>query len=943
MTSSAGINTDVRGFQYKHGDRPLEGFTIQRAAGRGGFGEVYYGISDGGREVALKLIHTYEQIELRGISHCMNLKSPHLVTIFDVKYGLDGRPWVIMEFVSGPSLRELLDAAPSGLGISKAAFFLREIAKSLTYLHDCGIVHRDLKPGNIFYENGYVKIGDYGLSKAILAGQNSGQTITVGTVHYMAPEIGDGHYDKGIDLYALGALLYEMLTGQVPFFGASPTEVLMKHLSAQVDLSAIEEPFATVIRKAMAKNPTERYQSAQEMVEAVFGSEHVRNSVSHFAPESLSMVAGHVARRLPVDASFATSSSITSQPDRDVWGQFGQRMHLLVNQGVEAALKPCRRFGRRFDRFMGERTGERINDNPDPTIPPPYANPQPILSALEDPVSGPQRRALAGVVIGLIAVGAGLSGKSGGVAATTLFAMLAILGGTFGVLYGTRRIAPGLPLEPRLLSKLAVGGFAGLCAALFSLQVALVSQRLSPNLGESWLAILACVFILDWKRRTSADRPARVDLGRVVAALILGGIAGAIIDGAAPLVAGIVAGISLAAQIASPWNPNSATQPMRPQRGDDRAAPFATPLPPQSSNETPQEAASAGLLAVPVTANHSQVPTLPLRPVSNFGRVTWLFFFTGAATLGLFLFGMLIARVEKSDDGQAMMFGFAVLSTVVAGLCLQRSFATTFTGFWPYLFRPLLQIFCIGSIVVSLSFLTIGRMHHGDTPPAIFFIVFPAVALMVLTFFSRSGGSMSQMTPAIPSRHEVAPTIDDFSLARVAGGAGRLIASAVALAVLLAAVLLAVAVTADLPGLFNSNLVDADLRKELQQTFGNSDWPRLFRILASIVSFILAIAAIAILMQVRKRSGVIHMLRAPAAAGLLFAAIVVLGRALPAWSELKPTDNRWELADQYFKHFRNYGAVAAAIPLLLAMLLLMWPASRARASRPANTQQEASR
>src|SRR4029078_6690866 len=157
------------------------------------------------------------------------LKSPHLVSIFDVKHNAENKPFVIMEYVSGPSLRQLLDESPSALGEQKSAFFLREIAKGLTYLHDCGIVHRDLKPGNIFYENGYVKIGDYGLSKAIMPGHNSGQTITVGTVHYMAPEIGDGRYDKGIDIYALGALLYEMLSGQVPFFGASPAEVLMKH------------------------------------------------------------------------------------------------------------------------------------------------------------------------------------------------------------------------------------------------------------------------------------------------------------------------------------------------------------------------------------------------------------------------------------------------------------------------------------------------------------------------------------------------------------------------------------------------------------------------------------------------------------------------------------------------------------------------------------------
>src|SRR6266403_1183862 len=97
----------MRGYQYKHGDRPLEGYTIQRGAGRGGFGEVYYAISDSGREVALKVVHTYEQIEIRGISQCMNLKSPHLVTIFDVRYGVDSRPWVIMEYVGGPSLRQL--------------------------------------------------------------------------------------------------------------------------------------------------------------------------------------------------------------------------------------------------------------------------------------------------------------------------------------------------------------------------------------------------------------------------------------------------------------------------------------------------------------------------------------------------------------------------------------------------------------------------------------------------------------------------------------------------------------------------------------------------------------------------------------------------------------------------------------------------------------------
>src|SRR3954463_15405398 len=99
----------MRGYRYKHGDRPLPGYTIQRAAGRGGFGEVYYALSDSGREVALKVVHAYEEVELRGISQCMNLKSPHLVSIFDVRHADDGQPVVIMEYITGPSLRELLD------------------------------------------------------------------------------------------------------------------------------------------------------------------------------------------------------------------------------------------------------------------------------------------------------------------------------------------------------------------------------------------------------------------------------------------------------------------------------------------------------------------------------------------------------------------------------------------------------------------------------------------------------------------------------------------------------------------------------------------------------------------------------------------------------------------------------------------------------------------
>ena len=282
-------------FTFKYGDRPLDGFMIQRGVGRGGFGEVYYAVSDGGREVALKYLRDNPAIELRGVSHCMNLKSPHLVTVFDVKQNAEGEYFIIMEYVQGPSLRDLLIAEPSGLGPQKAAFFIRELAKGLGYLHERGIVHRDMKPGNIFYEDGYVKIGDYGLSKFISVSRHSAQTASVGTVHYMAPEIGSGNYHRGIDIYALGVMLYEILLGRVPYEGATMGEVLMKHLMGQPEVEGLPEPFGRVIRKALAKDPADRYQTVEEMAGELFAVKSVKEGLASFEASSLSVAAERAA------------------------------------------------------------------------------------------------------------------------------------------------------------------------------------------------------------------------------------------------------------------------------------------------------------------------------------------------------------------------------------------------------------------------------------------------------------------------------------------------------------------------------------------------------------------------------------------------------------------------------------------------------------------------
>jgi hypothetical protein len=252
-------------FTYNSGQRPLDGYVIKRGIGRGGFGEVYYGLSDGGKEVALKLVRGNLDIELRGMSQCLNFKHPNLVGLYDLRVDSRGEHWVIMEYVAGEPLNVILARHPHGLAPELARQWFLGLAAAVGYLHEHGIVHRDLKPGNLFIENGGVKVGDYGLSKFISGSQRTAQTQSVGTVHYMAPEISTGNYNKQIDIYAAGIMLYEMLTGQVPFEGESAGEILMKHLTTPPDLGRVPAEFVPIVAKALAKDPAQRYRTMAEM------------------------------------------------------------------------------------------------------------------------------------------------------------------------------------------------------------------------------------------------------------------------------------------------------------------------------------------------------------------------------------------------------------------------------------------------------------------------------------------------------------------------------------------------------------------------------------------------------------------------------------------------------------------------------------------------------
>ena len=259
-------------FAFQTGDRPLPGYAVRRAIGRGGFGEVYYAVSDGGKEVALKHILQHHDVELRGVRQCMNLKCPNLVTIFDLREGEDGQVFVIMEYVAGPSLAQVILDHGGALPPEQVLPVFEQIATGLDYLHGQGIVHRDLKPSNVFLEDGVAKIGDYGLSKFIEVSDYDAHTMNVGSVHFMAPEVGSGKYGVGVDVYAMGAMLYQAVAGRVPFEGVTAAEILMKHLTAEPDMAPVPERYRAVLAQTLAKNPEDRPPSAGAVIGALDGA-----------------------------------------------------------------------------------------------------------------------------------------------------------------------------------------------------------------------------------------------------------------------------------------------------------------------------------------------------------------------------------------------------------------------------------------------------------------------------------------------------------------------------------------------------------------------------------------------------------------------------------------------------------------------------------------------
>lgn len=741
-------------FTFKHGDRPLDDYTVQRAVGGGGFGEVYYAISDGGREVALKYLKSNPHIELRGVSHCINLKSPHLVSIFDVKKSAEGEYFVIMEYCSGPSLRDLLIAEPNGFGPQKAAFFTREIAKGLAYLHDRGIVHRDLKPGNIFYDDGYVKIGDYGLSKFISVSRHSAQTASVGTVHYMAPEIGSGNYSKGVDIYALGVMLYEMLLGRVPFDGSTMGEVLMKHLTAQPAVDALPEPFGRVIRRALQKDPKDRYQSVDEMVDDLLSVDAVRDSLAGFSTMSLE----GAVRRAGAEHEVVSPLPSPNPPPVPEWARAAPGGALPL---PDRLAKRMDKISRKIDRKVAKLAGRNEG----------YGGKQGVFARAEGPENAgnaplPQdrkyqgrRQLLTALMLVGMAVALGLiAGNSRGEAyglAAGLTTVLMYLG-----LAATRPVTAwfGAGRDPNWAPHLVA---LGCCAPLVALGAAPLLTEAPRNGLPFFLGLLALCVLGNWDKERDQGEGGDLSFGLAfwagLSAIIWTNVAAAITDGYsgnAMFIAGGVAGVcSLVMQASSSWRVD-ARGPVQVASEIPAAHPGGQAIPPGfqpvSPDDTVQQlaAGSRGSLC-PVSPGMADTP--PVDPNALVERSVITRMFWGLVSFGLMI-GLIVTLLlpfilsEMSyDDATAAIIGSIACGAALT-FALRKTAPLRRRGFGRNVVYPAMVtvgLFGIGAI-------TTGMIRHWHEYPddlrvmSVIGVCVAAVFLLVGWFPPRLGRAVGR-------------------------------------------------------------------------------------------------------------------------------------------------------------------------------------------------------
>jgi eukaryotic-like serine/threonine-protein kinase len=261
-------------------------YTVERELGRGGMADVYLARDlKHDRQVALKVLRPELAASLgtdrfvREIRIAATLTHPHILPLFDSGEAA-GFLYYVMPYVEGESLRDRLDR-DSRLDVAEAIRFVDQIASALAYAHERGVVHRDIKPENILLAGDQAIVADFGIARAVEAAgaeRLTGTGLAIGTPAYMSPEqaLGTGDVDARTDVYALGCVLFEMVSGRAPFEGSTSRALLVKHAALTVPRLRTHAPDVPpfvdrAVERALAKDPNDRFPTARAFAEALTG------------------------------------------------------------------------------------------------------------------------------------------------------------------------------------------------------------------------------------------------------------------------------------------------------------------------------------------------------------------------------------------------------------------------------------------------------------------------------------------------------------------------------------------------------------------------------------------------------------------------------------------------------------------------------------------------
>jgi tRNA A-37 threonylcarbamoyl transferase component Bud32 len=342
----------------------LEGQTLGKyrvlePLGRGGMAQVHRAYHPQlERYVAIKVLRSdlVEEEEFlarfkREARSVSALRHTNIVQVYDFDIQ-DDLYYMVMELLEGDTLKAHINSYRTRgehMPFSEMVRILVDVLEGLRYAHSEGITHRDIKPANILLtRRGQAVITDFGIAQIVGGTQYTVSGALMGTLHYMAPEQGlEGHGDNRSDLYSLGIVFYELLTGQPPFDADTPLAILMKHVNDPLPLPrkidpTIPEPFERVLLKVLAKRPEDRYQTAEEMAQALRDAARqagvdIPQAIS--LPPVAAVVAGSVAvysgkaRQAIPDAAFAAD---------DTDSTLGQRLRAAQADPTQLAAEPIR-------------------------------------------------------------------------------------------------------------------------------------------------------------------------------------------------------------------------------------------------------------------------------------------------------------------------------------------------------------------------------------------------------------------------------------------------------------------------------------------------------------------------------------------------------------------------------------------------------------------------